>query len=67
MKEQLYLKNRGNILRLLFIYGLKQYTGMTLREIGSVFDIKYTTVSSLVTSVGRQKNRKKFLNAVILA
>jgi hypothetical protein len=48
LKEQLYLKKRGNILRLLFIYGLKQYTGMTLREIGSVFDIKYTTVSSLV-------------------
>src|SRR6056297_1108989 len=43
-KSRLYSKSYGNDYRNMFIYLLKKYTDLKLKEIGLMFDIKYKSV-----------------------
>ena len=47
-EETLLLKKRGNIYRKLFLYALKKYSDLRLREIGSMFGMDYVAVSQMV-------------------
>src|SRR6056297_3253490 len=44
-KSRLYRKSYGNDYRNMFIYLLKKHTDLKLKEIGKLFQIRYTTVS----------------------
>lgn len=43
--EELMAKRRGNIYRILALYLIKNYTALSLKEIGEIFSMDYTTVS----------------------
>ena len=47
-------KRRNNHFRVFFLYSLKKYTNLSLKEIASIFDIKYTSVHPLLRSLSRR-------------
>lgn len=47
-KEIFFRKRKGNSYRKLFIYGLKKYSDLRLREIGELVDMDYVAVSQMV-------------------
>jgi len=47
-KDILYLQERGNIYRLLYIYGLKMYTSMTVKRIAETMNLNYKSIYSLI-------------------
>lgn len=44
-KEKAFSRERGNSYRQLAIYLIKRYTSLSLKEIGNLFNVDYTTVS----------------------
>jgi chromosomal replication initiation ATPase DnaA len=44
-REQILLKRRGNIYRPLAMHLIKENTGLSLREIGALFNMDYAAVS----------------------
>lgn len=44
-KEEIFKKRRGNVYRSLALYLLKEYTPLSLKEIGNLFEMDYTAVS----------------------
>lgn len=59
-EEKLLLKKRGNIYRKLFLYALKKYSDLRLREIGALFEMDYVAVSQMVRRfiLEAQENRE---------
>ncbi len=47
-EAELYSKKKGNIYRKLFLYALKKYSDLNLREIGKIFEMDYSAVSQMV-------------------
>ncbi len=47
IEKDLFRKVKGNIWRKLFIYALKNYTSLSLKEIGVIMDMDYAAVSKL--------------------
>ncbi len=47
-EKDLFTKKRGNIYRKIYLYGLKKYTDLSLREIGEMLEMDYATVSQMV-------------------
>ena len=43
-------------MRLLFLYAIKKYTNLSLKEIASFFDVKYSTVHPLLRSFHKRVN-----------
>jgi len=50
-KNELYKRKKNNIPRLFLMYGLKNYTGMKLNEIGDLFNISYAAVTMNIKSL----------------
>jgi REP element-mobilizing transposase RayT len=56
-KEILFKKKKGNIYRNLYMYGLKKFSQMKLKEIGELFGIDYSTVTMNTNSlISKSKN-----------
>jgi len=53
-EAEIFNNRRGNIYRKLFIYGLKRYTPLKVREIGELYGIDYQAVSSQLKYFKRQ-------------
>jgi REP element-mobilizing transposase RayT len=53
-QSQILVKRKNNQLRLLFLYALKKYTNLSLKEIASIFDIKYNSVHPLLRSFNKK-------------
>ncbi len=47
-EKDLLIKKRGNIYRKIYLYGLKKYTDLSLREIGELSEMDYAAVSQMV-------------------
>jgi putative transposase len=47
-KELLVKRKKGNVYKKLFLYGLKKYSDLRLREIGEIVDMDYVAVSQMV-------------------
>jgi len=47
-EKDLFIKKRGNIYRKIYLYGLKKYTDLSLREIGEMMEMDYSAVSQMV-------------------
>ncbi len=45
--KELLIKKRGNIIRKTYVYGLKKYTDLSLREIGELLEMDYAAVSQM--------------------
>ena len=56
-KSRLYSKSYGNDYRNMFIYLLKKYTDLKLKEIGLMFDIKYKSVSKQAKRFEKKINK----------
>jgi len=46
-KSEIFKKKRGNIYKQLTLYLIKRYTDLSLREIGELFNMDYTSVSMM--------------------
>jgi putative transposase len=44
-EEELYSTKRGNVYKKLYLYGLRYYSELSLKEIGRIFGMDYTAVS----------------------
>ncbi len=58
-------KRRGNIYRKLYLYGLKQYTGLSLKEIGELSGMDYAAVSGLVRQFRKESKTKREMERVV--
>jgi len=56
---KLLAKQRGNIYRKLYLYGLKKFTVLSLAEIGTLAAMDYAAVSELVRRFERESKEKK--------
>jgi len=63
--KELYEKKKMNLYRRLFIYGLKRYTDLRLKEIGEIMDMDYAAVSALVRRFLRKSGKDKDINLMI--
>lgn len=47
-EEELLIKKKGNTYRKIYLYGLKKYTDLSLREIGDLSAMDYAAVSQMI-------------------
>jgi REP element-mobilizing transposase RayT len=64
-EKELYKKKRMNQYRKLFIYGLKRYTDLRLKEIGEIMDMDYSAVSELVRWHLRESEKDENIKLMI--
>lgn len=59
-EKELLIKKRGNIYRKIYLYGLKKYTDLSLREIGELSEMDYAAVCQMVKRflLDSEKNTK---------
>ncbi|HPE29381.1 MAG TPA: transposase [Candidatus Mcinerneyibacteriales bacterium] len=63
-QNHILTKRRNNHFRVLFLYALKKYTNLSLKEIASVFDIKYNSVHPLLRSFNKRIEESQELKAM---
>jgi putative transposase len=68
-QEEVFLKKRGNIYRLLALYLIKNNTSLSLKEIGKIFSMDYTAVSQAARRfagrISKDKKLKKKVEAIL--
>jgi putative transposase len=64
-EKELYKKKRMNQYRKLFIYGLKRYTDLRLKEIGEIMEMDYSAVSELVRWLLGESKKDKNIKLMI--
>jgi len=68
-QEEVFLKKRGNIYRLLALYLIKNNTALSLKEIGKIFSMDYTAVSQSARRfeerISKDKKLKKQVEAIL--
>ena len=64
-EKDLINKKRGNIYRKIYLYGLKKFTDLSLREIGDLFDMDYATVSQMVKRFMMDSEKNTKMNLMI--
>jgi REP element-mobilizing transposase RayT len=64
-EKDLLSKKRGNIYRKVFLYGLKKYTDLSLREIGEMMDMDYAAVSQMVKRFIADLEKKENLRVIV--
>ncbi len=68
-QEEVFLKKRGNIYRLLALYLIKNNTSLSLKEIGKIFSMDYTAVSQAAKrfedKISKDKKLKKKVEAIL--
>ena len=57
-EKELFTKKRGNIYRKIFLFGLKKYTDLSLREIGEMMEMDYAAVSQMVKRFNADLEKK---------
>jgi len=60
-QEELFLKKRGNIYRLVALYLIKNNTSLSLKEIGKIFSMDYTAVSQAARRFEERMSKDKKL------
>jgi len=67
--EELLAKRRGNVYRLLALYLIKNYTALSLKEIGEILSMDYTAVSQAARrfeeKISKDKSLKKKVGKII--
>lgn len=64
-EKKVFEKKRGNIYWKLYLYGLKKYTDMSLKEIGELAGLDYAAISVLVRRFEQESETKKELSKKI--
>jgi len=64
-ENKLYEKTKKNNYRKLFIYGLRYYTNLSLKEIGKITDMNYTAVSELTRRFLRESAKDSNIKKMI--
>ncbi len=68
-QEEVFLKKRGNIYRLVALYLIKNNTSLSLKEIGKIFSMDYTVVSQAARRfeerISKDKRLKKKVEAIL--
>jgi len=68
-QEEVFLKKRGNIYRLVALYLIKNNTSLSLKEIGKIFSMDYTAVSQAARRfeerMSKDKKLKKKVEAIL--
>ncbi|MCD6453728.1 MAG: transposase [Candidatus Aminicenantes bacterium] len=64
-REELYAKRKGNVWRKLFIFLLKEFTPLKLREIGKRMGMDYTAVSQSAKRFQKELKKDKGLQEVV--
>lgn len=57
-ESQLFIKKRNNIEKYLYMYGLKHYTNLHLKDIGKIFGLDYSTISSNVDRFFKRNHKE---------
>ena len=63
--KELYEKKKRNLYRRLFMYGLKRYTDLRLKEIAEIMDMDYASVSELVRRFLKKSGEDKDISLMI--
>lgn len=67
--EELLAKRRGNVYRVLALYLIKNYTALSLKEIGEIFSMDYTAVSQAARrfedKISKDKSLKKKADVIL--
>lgn len=64
-EKDLLIKNRGNIYRKIYLYGLKKYTNLSLREIGDLSAMDYAAVSQMINRLILDSGRNYKLKLMV--
>ena len=59
--EDILVKRRGNIYRVLALYLIKNYTSLSLKEIGKIFSMDYTAISQAARRFEERLSKDKSL------
>ncbi len=65
-EKDLFSKRRGNIYRKIYLYGLKKYTDLSLREIGEIMEMDYAAVSQMVKRFSADLEKKSNLGVLVI-
>jgi DNA-binding MarR family transcriptional regulator len=65
-KEILFKKKKGNIYRNLYMYGLKRFSQMKLKEIRELFGINYSTVTMNTNSLINKSKKDSNVRSILL-
>jgi len=64
-EEELYSKKRGNVYKKLYLYGLKNYSELSLKEIGNIVGMDYSAVSQEVRRFVLASKKDEHLKSMI--
>lgn len=64
-EKELFSKKRGNIYRKIYLYGLKKYTDLSLREIGELSEMDYAAVCQMVKRFSLDSEKNTELKLII--
>jgi putative transposase len=59
-EDKLLSKKKNNVARYLYMYGLKNFTDMRLKEIGDIFGLDYSTISANISRFLKNNNKEIF-------
>jgi REP element-mobilizing transposase RayT len=65
-EKDLFTKKRGNIYRKIYLYGLKKYSDLSLREIGEMMEMDYAAVSQMVNRFAADLEKKDNLESMVI-
>ena len=57
-ENELYKRKKGSIVRELYMYGLKKYTQLKLKEIGEIFGLDYSSISASISRLLKREDKE---------